>query len=73
MKEILFNTLKLFIFLITIFFSAYVLAESRLHKILEIGQIRVGTTGDWNPMTFKDPSPNKYKGFEIEIVSPSGS
>ena len=38
-------------------------------KYLKAGQIRVGTTGDWNPMTFKDPSTNKYKGFEIEIVT----
>ena len=28
--------------------------------------IRVGTTGDWNPMTMKDPSTGKYIGFEID-------
>ena len=47
----------------------FVFAESRLHQILKKGEIRVGTTGDWNPMTFKDPATNKYKGFEIEIVT----
>lgn len=68
MKKILINALKLsslFIF----FYLTDAIAESRLQKILETGQIRVGTTGDWNPMTIKDPSTNKYKGFEIEIVT----
>ena len=58
-----------YIFLIVIIlFSNSSFAESRLNKILESGQIRVGTTGDWNPMTLKDPSTNEYKGFEIDIV-----
>ena len=51
-----------------ILFSSICHAESRLQDILKSGEIRVGTTGDWNPMTFKDPSTNEYKGFEIEIV-----
>ena len=51
-----------------IFFSSACFAESRLQSILKSGEIRVGTTGDWNPMTFKDPATNEYKGFEIEIV-----
>ena len=49
--------------------SNSVLAESRLNQILKVGEIRVGTTGDWNPMTIKDPSTNDYKGFEIDIVT----
>ncbi len=52
----------------TFLFANLAFADSRLITILESGQIRVGTTGDWNPMTFKDPSTNEYKGFEIEIV-----
>ena len=51
-----------------IFFSNSVLSESRLHSILKSGEIKIGTTGDWNPMTIKDPSTNEYKGFEIDIV-----
>ena len=39
-------------------------AESNLNKILSSGELRVGTTGDWDPMTVKDPATNKYKGFE---------
>ncbi len=52
-----------------IILSNSVFAESRLNQILKNGEIRVGTTGDWNPMTFKDPSTNEYRGFEIEIVT----
>ena len=43
-------------------------AESRLNKILKTGELRVGTTGDFNPMSIKDPATNEYKGFEIDIV-----
>ena len=45
-----------------------VLAESRLDSILKNGVLRVGTTGDWNPMTTKAPSTNEYVGFDIEVV-----
>jgi len=57
------------LFLIILLMSNLSFAESRLHKILKNGEIRVGTTGDWNPMTIKDPTTNKYIGFEIEIVT----
>ncbi|SVD13775.1 uncharacterized protein METZ01_LOCUS366629, partial [marine metagenome] len=63
------NFLRFLPFLIILIIPNYVFAESRLHQILKKGEIRVGTTGDWNPMTIKDPATNKYKGFEIEIVT----
>ena len=44
-------------------------SKSRLHKILETGVLRVGTTGDWNPMTVRDPSTNSYKGFDIDVMN----
>ena len=56
------------ILIVTLFFSSASFSESRLHDILKSGEIRVGTTGDWNPMTFKDPATNEYKGFEIDII-----
>ena len=43
-------------------------AESRLREILNSGELRVGTTGDLKPLTFKDPTNNEYKGFDIDIV-----
>ena len=62
------NMLKYLFIIATLLFSNSLFAESKLIKILESGKIRVGTTGDWNPMTIKDPSTNEYKGFEIDIV-----
>jgi len=44
-------------------------AESNLDKILSIGVLKVGTTGDWDPMTMKDPATNKYKGFDIDVMN----
>ena len=41
---------------------------SRLQKILESGTLRVGTTGDFNPMSFKDPGSNEYQGFDIDVA-----
>ena len=58
----------LLIFLI-LSLSSVVLSKSRLNIILETGELRVGTTGDWNPMSIKDPSTNEYKGFDIEIIT----
>lgn len=42
---------------------------SRLHTILKSGTLRVGTTGDWNPMTLRDPVTNSYKGFDIDVMN----
>jgi len=42
---------------------------SRLHDILDSGVLRVGTTGDWNPMTMKDPATNSYRGFDIDVTT----
>ena len=44
-------------------------AESRLNKILKSGELRVGTTGDWDPMSMKDPATNQYKGFDIDVTT----
>ena len=44
-------------------------AQSTLHRILEAGAIRVGTTGDWNPMSMRDPATNTYQGFDIDVVT----
>ena len=44
-------------------------AESNLNKILSSGELRVGTTGDWDPMTVKDPATNNCKGFDIDVMN----
>ena len=49
--------------------SGFANAESRLQQIQDSGKLRVGTTGDWNPMSMKDPSNNSYVGFDIDVVT----
>ena len=63
---------KIFIFAILALLltnSAMAQGQSRLHKILASGELRVGTTGDWNPMTIRDPASNSYKGFDIDVMN----
>ncbi len=43
-------------------------ADSKLQKIKKDGVLKVGTTGDWDPMSMKDPATNKYKGFDIDVM-----
>lgn len=44
-------------------------AQSALNEILDSGVLKVGTTGDWNPMSVRDPATNTYKGFDIDVMS----
>ena len=44
-------------------------ASSRLQQVIDRGVLRVGTTGDWTPMTIRDPATNFYKGFDIDITT----
>ena len=43
--------------------------NSRLAEILKRGTIRIGTTGDFNPMSFRNPGSNEYTGFDIEAMT----
>lgn len=43
-------------------------SESAIDRILEDGVLRVGTTGDWQPMTYLDPETDEYQGYYIDIV-----
>ena len=65
--------LKYFVLAIAIFgsMSATVsyAASSRLQQVLDRGVLRVGTTGDWTPMTIRDPATNFYRGFDIDITT----
>lgn len=44
-------------------------AQSSLEKILETGKLRVGTTGDFNPMTVRDIASGGYMGHEIDVAT----
>ena len=44
-------------------------AQAASFTIKKSGELRVGTTGDWDPMSMKDPKTNKYKGFDIDVMN----
>jgi cyclohexadienyl dehydratase len=41
-------------------------APSRLDAILAAGVLKVGSTGDYKPFTFKDPATGTFSGFDID-------
>lgn len=45
---------------------------SLLSTILEGGVLKVGTTGDFNPISFKDPSTGEYVGHDIDLITQLG-
>lgn len=55
--------------LMLVFVSGQAHAQSALQDILNSGTIKVGTTGDWNPMTMKDPATNSYTGYDIDVMT----
>jgi cyclohexadienyl dehydratase len=58
--------------LLAVFFltaAAQAQAQSALQDILSSGVLKVGTTGDWNPMTMKDPATNSYTGYDIDVMT----
>ncbi|WP_439143900.1 transporter substrate-binding domain-containing protein [Planktotalea sp.] len=48
-------------------------AQSALNEILSGGVLKVGTTGDWNPMSVRDPATNSYVGFDIDVMTQLGA
>jgi cyclohexadienyl dehydratase len=49
--------------------SPAAMAQSALQDILSNGVLKVGTTGDWNPMTMKDTETNSYTGYDIDVMT----
>ena len=39
-----------------------------LHAVRERGVLRVGTTGDYKPMSFRDPATGRYWGFDAALA-----
>ena len=44
-------------------------AQSALQEIIDGGVLKVGTTGDWNPMTMKDTANDTYTGYDIDVMT----
>lgn len=53
----------------TTLLAAPAMAQSALNDILSGGVLKVGTTGDWNPMSVRDPATNSYKGYDIDVMT----
>ncbi|MEO9820333.1 MAG: transporter substrate-binding domain-containing protein [Paracoccaceae bacterium] len=54
---------------ITLALGATAQAQSALNEILDSGVLKFGTTGDWNPMSVRDPASNSYKGYDIDVAN----
>ncbi|MFT7310648.1 MAG: cyclohexadienyl dehydratase [Paracoccaceae bacterium] len=44
-------------------------AQSALNEILSSGVLKVGTTGDWNPMSMRNVATNSYEGYDIDVMT----
>ena len=49
--------------------KAQIVAKSRLKVIQETNTLRVGTTGDFNPMSFRTPGSHDYEGHKIDCAN----
>jgi len=49
--------------------ASFAQTKSKLTQILERGTLRVGTTGDFNPMSIKDTATNTLTGFDVEAMT----
>ena len=42
-------------------------ATNRLDEIIARGTLRVGTTGDYKPFTYKNPADGRFIGLDVEM------
>ena len=42
--------------------------QSRLDRIVASGTLRVGSTGDYKPFTYRDPATGAFSGFDIDMA-----
>ena len=56
-------------FIVTFGINNGAIAQSALNEILSSGSLKAGTTGDFNPFSVRDPATNKYKGYDIDIMT----
>ncbi len=64
------RALKMLLFLVcmtTTFINVHA-QSSRLDRILERGEIRIGTTGDYKPFTYLNPKTGNYEGMDIDAA-----
>jgi cyclohexadienyl dehydratase len=49
--------------------TAQVVAKSRLKAIEDTNTLRIGTTGDFNPMSFRTPGSTGFEGHQIDCAT----
>ena len=54
--------------LILLFGASGCISNNTVQKIKERGEILVGTTGDYRPMTYFDQTTKTYTGFDVELA-----
>ncbi len=54
-------------FVMTLIFSVNIAQAGHLEEILERGTIRIGTTGDYKPMSYFNPKTGEYEGIDAEL------
>ena len=62
------SSILAFVLSLTVSTVSFAADRSILHKVLDAGELKVGTTGDFNPMSFKDPATKEYKGHQIDAA-----
>lgn len=62
----------LFLFCISAVFPASA-QESRLQQIIQKKEIRIGTSGDYQPFSYLNPKNNQYEGMDIELAHKLGA
>jgi ABC-type amino acid transport substrate-binding protein len=60
-----------FLFCLAVAFPATA-EESRLQKIIQAKEIRVGTSGDYQPFSYLNPKSGQYEGMDIEMAHKLG-
>jgi cyclohexadienyl dehydratase len=63
-----FTAMLALLFCVSFVGAALAQQKSRLNRIQESGMLRVGTTADFNPMTFRDPASNEFRGHQIDAA-----
>ncbi|MBI3710257.1 MAG: transporter substrate-binding domain-containing protein, partial [Proteobacteria bacterium] len=43
--------------------------KSALNKVLDSGVLRVGTTGDFKPMSYRNPDTKQFEGHQIDLAN----
>ena len=60
-----------FLFCLAAAFPAHA-EESRLQSIIQKKEIRIGTSGDYQPFSYLNPKNNQYEGMDIEMANRLG-